>query len=82
VPENLYVREDQILPRLAALAILHARDDHALRGRTQGSARVAAPAQTAALIDNLRAAGVTLIYDPATRALRTASKDAIAVSVG
>jgi transposase len=39
-------------------------------------------AQAAALIDNLRAAGVTLIYDPATRALRTDSKDAIAVSVG
>ena len=81
-PKNLYVREDQILPRQAALAILHARDDHALRGRTQGSARVAAPAQAAALIDNLRAAGVTLIYDPATRALRTDSKDAIAVSLG
>ena len=81
-PKNLYVREDQILPRLAALAILHARDDHALRGRTQGSARVAAPAQAAALIDNLQAADVTLIYDPATRALRTDSKDAIAVSAG
>ena len=34
-PKDLYVREDQIVPRLAALAVLHARDDHATRGRTK-----------------------------------------------
>jgi hypothetical protein len=34
------------------------------------------------LIDHLRAAGVSLIYDPATRSLRTSTSDAIPVSVG
>ncbi len=34
------------------------------------------------LIDRLRAAGVSLIYDPATKALRTDTKDAVALSVG
>ena len=39
------------------------------------------PAQAADLIDHLRAAGVSIIYDPATRALRTDTKDAVAVTV-
>jgi hypothetical protein len=81
-PKNLYGREGQILPRLAALAILHAGDARVLRGRKQGSAQTTAPAQAADLIDRLRAAGVSLIYDPTTRALRTDTKDAIPVSVG
>ena len=81
-PKNLYVREDQILPRLAALAILHAGDAQVLRGRKHGSAQITAPAHAAGLIDRLRAAGVSLIYDPTTRALRTDTKDAIPVSVG
>jgi len=81
-PKNLYVREDQLLPRLAALAILQASDGRAPRGRKQGSARLTTPAQAADLIDHLRATGVTIIYDPATRAIRTDTKRAVAVSVG
>jgi len=68
-PKNLYVREDQILPRLAALAILHADGGHSPQGGEQASAPVTASAQAADLIDRLQAADVTLIYDPATRAL-------------
>ena len=70
-PKNLYVREDQILPRLAALAILHPGGGHAPRGTKRAPAQATAPAQAADLIDQLRAAGVSLIYDPATKALRT-----------
>jgi hypothetical protein len=81
-PKNLYVREDQILPRLAALAILHADGSHSPRGGEQASAQVTAPAQAADLIDRLQAADVTLIYDPATRALRTGISNSPAVTVG
>jgi hypothetical protein len=81
-PKNLYVREDQILPRLAALAILHADRSHSPQRREQASAQVTAPAQAADLIDQLQAADVTFIYDPATRALRTGTRYSPAVTVG
>jgi hypothetical protein len=51
-PKNTYVREDQILPHLAALAILVAG---AGRSQDSGTVQVTAPAQTAELIDQLRA---------------------------
>jgi hypothetical protein len=77
---NTYVREDQILPHLAAIAIL-------LRGSGQppprsgkNSAQVTSPAKAADLIDNLRTAGVTLTYDPDQRTLRC--NDHIAVTIG
>jgi len=81
-PKNTYVREDQILPRLAALAILQSEGSHPPRGRKPASAQVTAPAQAAELIDGLRAADVTLIYDLATRALRTDTRNSLAVTVG
>ena len=81
-PKNLYVREDQILLRLAALAILHETDHRTQPGQDQRGAQVTAPAQTAELIDRLRATSVTLIYDPDTRALRTDTKDPTAITVG
>jgi site-specific DNA recombinase len=81
-PKNLYVREDQILPHLAALAILHADDGPLRRTTKRGHALVTAPAQAAGLIDQLRATGVSLIYDPATKTLRTDTNDAAAVSTG
>jgi site-specific DNA recombinase len=81
-PKNLYVREDQILPRLAALAILYTDGSHSPQGGEQASAQVTAPAQAANLIDRLQAADVTLIYDPATRALRTDTNNFLAVTVG
>jgi hypothetical protein len=81
-PKNLYVREDQILPRLAALAILQTGSSRCPRDRKLASANVTAPSQAAELIDRLRAADVTLIYDPATRALRTDTNNSLAVTVG
>ena len=81
-PKNLYVREDQILPGLAALAILHGTDNRTRPGQNQRDTQVTAPAQAAELIDRLRATSVTLIYDPGTRALRTDTKDSTAITVG
>jgi hypothetical protein len=49
---------------------------------TQATDQVASPAQAAELIDRLRADDITLIYDPATRALRTDTKNSLAVTVG
>ncbi len=80
-PADLYVREDQILPRLAALAILHADSSHSPRARKQASAQVTTPAHAADPIDRLRAADVTLTYDPATRALRDCPRNTPAVTV-
>ena len=42
--------------------------------------QVTAPAETAGLIDRLRASGVTLTYDPDTRTIR--SGDSVAVTAG
>jgi site-specific DNA recombinase len=77
-PKNLYVREDQLLPPLAALAILHAGD----HDTPHGSRKVTVSGEAADLIDHLRTADVTLTYDPATRTLRTDTEDAIAVTTG
>jgi hypothetical protein len=43
---------------------------------------VTVPDRTAELIDHLRAAGVTLIYDPGKCTLRTDTDDSIAVTIG
>jgi site-specific DNA recombinase len=77
-PKNTYVREDQILPHLAAVAILLASG-----GQAQGSdtAQITDPAETACLIDQLRAAGVSFTYDPDTRTIRTDGNSAVAVTV-
>jgi site-specific DNA recombinase len=74
--EDTYVREDQILPHLAAAAILLA--DH---GQAQGgdTSQITGPAETACLIDQLRAAGVTLTYDQDTRTIRTGDNSAVTV---
>jgi len=60
-PKNTYIREGQILPHLAALAILLSSDDQAL---PDGTMQVTAPGEAAGLIDQLRTAGITL---PTTR---------------
>jgi site-specific DNA recombinase len=72
-PKNLYIREDTILPRLAALAVLHA-DGHHPRSTSKRHAQVTAPAQVADQIEQLRATGVSLIYDPATKTLRPVAR--------
>jgi hypothetical protein len=80
-PKNTYVREDQILPHLAALAILIAGDagpgpaHHRL-------AQLTGPACTADLIDQLRAAGTVLTYNPDEKILRAGDRDALTVVIG
>ena len=74
-PKNLYVREDTIMPRLAALAIL--QQGNGLRGSKQSRSQLSPPAQAADQIEQFRATGVTLIYDPATKTLRTDGANAI-----
>ena len=78
-PKNTYVREDQILPRLAAIAILLAGDAQA---RGSGTVQVTAAAQTAGLIDQLRASGAVLTYDPDTRTIRADGSNPVAVTTG
>jgi site-specific DNA recombinase len=79
-PKNTYVREEQILPHLAAIAILIPGPTQALT-RTRGSlTQVTTPAQAADLIDSLYTAGVTLTYDPDRQTLRC--NNDIAVTIG
>ena len=82
-PKNLYLREDQALPRLAALATLLAGQGQA-RSHTRpkrGSTHVTAPAQSAELIGHLRVGGLTLTYDPQSKTLQTGTQDAITVTL-
>ena len=79
-PKNTYVREDQVLPHLAALAILLAGDT----GQGPGGralAQLTGPDGTADLIDRLRADGIVLTYDPDDRTLSAGDRDAPAVVV-
>ena len=78
-PKNTYVREDQILPHLAALAILLASGG---QPGGNGTVQVTAPAETAGLIDWLRTSGAVLTYDPETRTIRTSGSDPVAVTAG
>jgi site-specific DNA recombinase len=81
-PGNTYVREDQILPHLAAISVLLAGSAGKPGGGISGAARVTGPADTAGLIDQLRADGVVLAYDPDDRTLRAGSQDAPSVTIG
>ncbi len=69
-PKSTYVREDQILPHLAAIAILMDRPSQTGSGTRRSLARVTTPARAADLIDSLRTAGVILTYDPGQQTLR------------
>jgi hypothetical protein len=75
-PKNAYIREAQILPHLAALAILLGGAQKLPRGTRQ----VTAPGEATGLIDQLRTAGITLTYDPDTRSIRTGDSDVVAVT--
>ena len=66
-PKNTYVREDQVLPHLAAIAILLGGPAGKPTRANRGLAQLSGPAGTAALIDQLRARGTVLTYDPAGR---------------
>ena len=61
---NAYVREDQILPHLAAIGILLAGPTRNPARGNRSLAQLTGPADTAALIDQLRADGVVLTYNP------------------
>jgi hypothetical protein len=76
-PKNTYVSEDQILPHLAAMAILLVGDVQA-RGSSTVQVTVAAP--TAGLIDQLRASGAVLTYDPDTWTIRADGSNPVAVT--
>ena len=79
-PKNTYVREDQILPHLAALAILLAGDG---TDDDSGAVHVTVPADAASLIDQLRSCGAVLTYDPDTRTIRAnGDHHAAAVTTG
>jgi hypothetical protein len=79
-PKNAYVREDQVLPHLAALAILLAGDARQGPGN-RALAQLTGPACTAAMIDRLRAAGTVLTYDPDEKTVRAGDRDAPAVLI-
>ena len=79
-PKNTYIREDQILPHLAAIAILMHRPRQTDSGTRRSLTQVTTPARAADLIDSLRAAGVILSYDPGQQSLRC-SED-IAETIG
>jgi len=73
------VREDQILPHLAAVAILLARGSQA---NGDGTRQLTTPAETAGLVDQLRTAGVILTYDPDTLTICTRDDNLTAVTMG
>ncbi len=81
-PKNAYVREDQILPHLAAIAILPAAPAGIPGPGSGGSAQVTGPADGAVLIDRLRADGVVLTYDPDGRTLHAGGHDAPPLVIG
>lgn len=78
-PKNAYVRENQILPHLAAMAILLAGNDMG-RGERNGIMQLTTPSETAGLIDQLRTAGIILTYDPDTRTVRAGDSHPLAVT--
>ena len=81
-PKNTYVREDQIFPHLAAIAILLAGSAGKSGCGSRGLAQLTGPDGTAALIDHLRADGTVLTYDPVRRTLRADGHDAPSVTIG
>jgi site-specific DNA recombinase len=81
-PGNTYVREDQILPHLAAMSILLAGSAGTPGRGSCGVTPVTGPADTAGLIDRMRADGLVLTYDPDDQTLRAGSPDAPPVTIG
>jgi site-specific DNA recombinase len=80
--KNTYVREDQILPHLAATGILLAGGISELGCGNSGPGQVTGPTRTAGLIDQLRARGIVLTYHPDDRTLRASDQDAPSVTIG
>ena len=80
-PKNAYVREEQVLPHLAAIAILLGAPAGKPARGNRGLAQLTGPDGTAALIDQFRARGTVLTYDPAGQALRASGHDAQSVAI-
>ena len=80
-PRNTYVREDQILPHLAAIAVLLTGDSSEPEPGNRSQGQLTGPACTADLIDQLRAAGTVLTYDPDEKTVRAGDRDAPAVVI-
>ena len=81
-PGNTYVREDQIVPHLAAISILLAGPAGTPGRGSRGVPPVTGPADTAGLIDRMRTDGLVLTYDPDDQTLRAGSPDAPPVTIG
>ena len=76
------MREDQIVPHLAAIGILLAGPAGTPARGNRGLAQVTGPASTAALIDQLHVDGVVLTYDPQDRTLRAGGHDTLSATIG
>ena len=61
------------------MALLLSGDGQA---QSRGTVQVAAAGQTAGLIDQLRASGTVLTYDPDTRTIRADGSNPVAVTAG
>jgi site-specific DNA recombinase len=81
-PKTTYVREDQVLPHLAAIAILLDAPALTPARQSRGLAQVTGPDGTAVLIDRLRADSVVLTYDPDDQTLRAGGHDPLSVTIG
>jgi hypothetical protein len=77
---NAYIREDQILPRLPARAIVLGAPAEAPSALEQSAAH-AAPAGAAEVTGHLQAAGITLTYDPGNRVLRAGTQGTAAITL-
>jgi len=72
-PRKAYIREDQVLARLPALAILLGAPAGPSSGPEQGPGPSAIATGAAELISCLRVTRLTLTYDQGDRTLRTGS---------
>jgi len=81
-PSNTYIREDLILPHLAAIGILLAGTAGTPGRGRRGTPQLTGPADAGGLIDKLRADSVELTYDPDDRTLRVSGQDAPSVTIG
>jgi site-specific DNA recombinase len=84
-PKNLYIREDRLLPHLAALSLLLVGTAPAAerrRRRTRRGADVRRPVSDEDVIGYLRARRITLTYDPRTGTLQAGTPEAVTAVIG
>ena len=84
-PNNLYIREDRILPHLPALHVLligPAQAAERRRRRTRRGADVRGPVTDQDVIGYLRARQITLTYDPRTGTLQADTPEAVTTVIG